>query len=518
MICITITARTNKEALKDIERSCLIADFIELRMDLIKGGVLPELISAARSGSASVKIIVTCRKREEAAPAGKAVVIKNTKNQKIALLKEAIKLGADFIDIELAEGNVAIRELKTFCTKQGGFTKIIISYHDVKKTPSLTKLKEVFNKCAKAKPAIVKIVTLAKAPEDNLRVLSLIPYARKHSQEIIALCMGAPGRLSRAVAPIMGNYLSFAALDKKSQSAPGQFTVGDMKQILKLLKGENAAPPLTISPTDTLQNYILLGNPVQQSLSPLMHNAALKEMKMAGNYTAFCVRNLGGALRGMRDMNIRGASITIPYKTEAMEYLDDVDEHSLKIGAVNTIINENGRLKGCNTDWLGLILTLKEAMTIKDKTFVIIGAGGTARAVAYGILKEGGFPIITNRTPEKGKILSGKFDCPFYPLSEIGKINADCLINTTPVGMYPHKNKSPVESSVLTGYKYVMDVIYNPLKTKLLTDAEKQGCHIFSGLDMFVHQGAEQLQLWTGKEPPLMLMKKVVWERLTKIE
>ena len=294
MICIPITAGTNKEALKDIEKSCLVADFIELRMDLIEGGVLPALISAARSSSARVKIIVTCRKKEEAALAGKTVVIKNTRNQKIALLKEAIELGADFIDIELAEGNAAIRELKTFCTKQGGFTKIIISYHNVKETPSLTKLKEVFHKCVKAKPAIVKIVTLAKAPEDNLRVLSLIPYARKRSQEIIALCMGAHGRLSRAVAPVMGNYLSFAALDQKSQSAPGQFTVGDMKQILKLLKDENnLRQPAKILSVDTPQNYILLGNPVQQSLSPLMHNAALKEMKIEENYSAFCVRQFG---------------------------------------------------------------------------------------------------------------------------------------------------------------------------------------------------------------------------------
>jgi shikimate dehydrogenase/3-dehydroquinate dehydratase type I len=518
MICISITAGTNNEALKNIEKSCPIADFIELRMDLIEGGVLPALISVARSSSARVKIIVTYRKKEETALTGKTVVIKNTKNQKIALLKEAIKLGVDFIDIELAEGGAAIRELKTFCTKQGGFTKIIISYHNVKETPSLTKLKEVFHKCVKAKPAIVKIVTLAKAPEDNLRVLNLIPYARKRSQEIIALCMGDHGRLSRAVAPVMGNYLSFASLDQKSQSAPGQFTVGDMKQILKLLKDENNLKPAKILSVDTPQNYILLGNPVQQSLSPLMHNAALKEMKIEENYSAFCVHNLDGALRGMREMNIRGASITIPFKIEVMEYLDDFDEHSLKIGAVNTIINENGHLKGCNTDWLGLILTLKEAMTIKDRTFVIIGAGGTARAAAYGILKEGGFPIITNRTSEKGKILSGKFICPFHPLSEIGKINADCLINTTPVGMYPHKDKSPVESSVLTEYKYVMDIIYNPPKTKLLADAEKQGCHIFSGVDMFVHQGAEQLRLWTGKEPPLVLMKKVVGERLTEIE
>jgi shikimate dehydrogenase len=201
-----------------------------------------------------------------------------------------------------------------------------------------------------------------------------------------------------------------------------------------------------------------------------------------------------------------------------MEYMDDIDDDALKIGAINTIINNNGRLRGCNTDWLGLILTLKKAMPVKNKTFVIIGAGGTARAAAYGIMKEGGFPIIVNRTLEKGKIFSEKLNCPFYSLSEIGRIKADCLINTTSVGMYPHQDKSPVKIPALAGYKYVMDVIYNPLTTKLLADAEKQGCRIFSGLDMFINQGAEQLRLWTGKEPPRALMKKVILKGLTQIE
>jgi shikimate dehydrogenase len=291
-----------------------------------------------------------------------------------------------------------------------------------------------------------------------------------------------------------------------------------MKLIDKLLKNENTSQTANTIPTDTPQNYILLGNPVKQSLSPLMHNAALKEMGIKESYSAFCVQNLSNALQGMRGLNIRGASVTIPFKVAVMEHLDDIDNDALKIGAVNTIVNENGRLIGCNTDWVGLIHTLKEAMTIRDKTFIIIGAGGTAQAAVYGIMKEGGFPIIINRTVEKGKMLSAKFCCPFYPPSEIGKIKADCLINTTPVGMYPHKDESPIPTAALKGYKYVMDVIYNPLKTKLLKEAEQQGCHILPGLDMFVHQGARQILLWTGKEPPRELMQKVVLEELTDIE
>lgn len=522
MICIPITSGTNKEALHAIKRSCLLADLIELRMDLIRGGNIAELISVARKESGLVKIIVTCRKKEEASVNPAARRTKNsavhTISEKTALLKEAIELGADFIDIELSEGRAVIEELKSFCLQKGGKTGIIISYHDIKKTPEIKKLKEIFNQCAKYKPAIVKIVTTAETFEDNLASLSLIPYAQKHSQKIISLCMGDKGIISRAVAPLMGNYLSFAVMDKKEQSAPGQFTVARMKQIDALLKNIRPVPSgkaLSL-PENSPQNYILLGNPVGHSLSPLMHNAALKKMGIKGNYSAFCVTDLAGAVQGIKSMNIRGASVTIPFKVEVMEYLDDIDDDALEIGAVNTIVNDNGRLRGCNTDWLGLILTLKSAMPVRNESFVIIGAGGTARAAAYGIIREGGFPVIVNRTATKGEILSDKFDCPFYSLSAIGRIKADCLINTTPVGMYPHGDKSPVKMPVLAGYKYVMDVIYNPLQTKLLEDASKQGCHVFSGLDMFVNQGARQLRLWTGKEPPTAIMKKVILEGLTE--
>ena len=524
MICIPITAKTNKEALQEIERSCPLADLIELRMDLIADGNLDDLIPAIRSAAGAIKIIVTCRKKEEALSAnelpGARSIMKNKESGKMDLLKKAIDLKADFVDIELTDGQAAIGELRNYCAKRGGVTGIIVSYHDIKKTPSLTKLKKIFHQSMESDAAVVKIVTFAKSAEDNLKVLGMIPYAQKHSQKIIAMCMGAEGLISRVVAPFMGVYLSFAALDSDAQSAPGQLTVRQMRQFNNLIQG-NSLPNKSgavISSRHDLHNYVLLGNPVAQSLSPLMHNAALKEMGIDGHYNAFCVSNLESTLCGVKGMNIRGASVTIPYKVSVMEYLDEVDDDALKIGAVNTIVNNNGRLTGYNTDWFGLMLTIRELMTVKDKTFVVIGAGGTAQAAVYGIIKEGGLPIIVNRTIAKGKNLSNKLNCPFYSLADLGKIKADFLINTTPVGMYPHIDQSPVEASLLGGYKYVIDVIYNPLKTKLLRDAEGQGCRIVSGLDMFVHQGAEQIKLWTGKEPSRALMKKVVIERLGKIE
>ncbi len=520
MICIPITAISHKEALRDIERSCLLADAIELRMDLITDGVLPELISAVRRSSHKVKIIVTWRKKEEASQTFESPdvggLIKDQKDKKMAMLKQAAELGADYIDIELSEGNDAIEELKSQCEKRGNSTKIIISYHNFQRTPSLARLKGIFKQCREFKPAVVKIVTYAVKPEDNLKVLSLIPYALRHSQEIIALCMGDKGRISRIVAPLLGNFLNFATLEQGTQSAPGQLTASEMRQINQLVKGDEQRQQVFISEADQLKNYVLLGNPVGQSLSPLMHNTALHDLGIGGCYNAFCVYDLAAAIKGIRGMDVRGASVTIPFKSAVMEYLDDISADALNIGAVNTIISSNGRLTGANTDWLGLLTALREAMTIKGKKFVIIGAGGTARAAVYGIKKEGGLPIIANRTAENGRLLAVKFSCRFYALNDIEKIEADCLINTTPVGMHPHINQSPVDSAVLGGYKFVMDVIYNPLETKLLRDARQRGCHVLSGLNMFVHQGAEQIKLWTGLEPNRALMKKVVISSLNQ--
>jgi len=260
--------------------------------------------------------------------------------------------------------------------------------------------------------------------------------------------------------------------------------------------------------------YALFGNPVAQSLSPLMHNAALKEMGIPGIYVPFCVRNLPLAVQGLRGLDIQGVSVTIPFKTEIMDYLNDVDDEALRIGAVNTVVNRDGRLTGHNTDWRGLIRSMKEKTEIKGKTVVILGAGGTARAALYGVVKEGGHPVIINRTRGKARALAQDWECPYESLKNVGKIKADILINTTPVGMFPREAESPVAGNALKNFPWVVDVIYNPFKTKLLKDAEKAGCRTLSGLDMFVYQGAEQIRLWTDKEPPRALMRQAVLDHL----
>jgi shikimate dehydrogenase len=261
--------------------------------------------------------------------------------------------------------------------------------------------------------------------------------------------------------------------------------------------------------------FALFGNPVSHRLSPLMHNAAYKKMGIDASYCPCCVEDLEEAIERIKKLPLQGVSVTIPFKTAVMPFLDEVDGSSRQIGAVNTILHDdNGRLKGYNTDWIGIVRDLEESLEIKKKTFAILGAGGAARAAVFGIRQRGGIPVIVNRTPERGENLAQEFGLPFYPLSEIKGISADCLINATPVGMAPDQAKSPLPRESLSHFRWVMDCIYNPLKTRLLKDAEEAGCLAINGLAMFVHQGAEQIRIWTGKEPPVELMREVVLAKL----
>lgn len=260
-----------------------------------------------------------------------------------------------------------------------------------------------------------------------------------------------------------------------------------------------------------------MGDPVSHSLSPLMHNAAFGHIGFNAVYLAFGVRDrdLASAVAGIRALGIKGASVTIPHKINVMDHLDEIEGTALKIGAVNTIVNKDGHLYGYNSDCLGAMSALREKTDIKGKKVIMAGAGGAARAIGFGILAEGGELTILNHIKEEGEKLSGDLGVNYYPLSEYRDHSCDIFINTTPLGMTPDTGSMAVTPDFLNKTMVVMDIVYNPLKTRLLKEAEKLGCTIVDGLSMFVYQGVSQFESWTGEKAPVDLMRAVVLNALS---
>ncbi|MFH0995511.1 MAG: shikimate dehydrogenase, partial [Pseudomonadota bacterium] len=238
------------------------------------------------------------------------------------------------------------------------------------------------------------------------------------------------------------------------------------------------------------QVFAVMGNPVSHSLSPVMFNRAFSETGYNGVYAAFQVKAIGDGMAAMRSLGIKGASITIPHKVAIRGFLDDVDPMAESIGAVNTVINHDGRLTGYNSDCLGAVKALEEVTPIEGKQVAVIGAGGAARAIGFGVKSRGAGLTIINRSISKGEKLATALKAEFIPLSELRSLPFDMLIQTTSVGMTPHIHQSPVPQALLTPGLLVMDIVYAPLETRLLKDAEKAGCRTINGLSMFIHQAA----------------------------
>jgi len=254
------------------------------------------------------------------------------------------------------------------------------------------------------------------------------------------------------------------------------------------------------------QLYGIIGNPVRKSLSPVIHNRAFGRMGVNAAYLAFEVGDITDALDAIRGLGIRGVSITIPFKTSVIPFLDELDALSAKIGSVNTIVNRGGKLIGHNTDHFGALKALEEKVHLSGKKVILLGAGGAARAIAYGLKERGCEVTIFNRSLERGARLAQELGYPYHSLSALSEMerstrDADVLINATSVGMTPHEAESPFPKQLLRKGMVVMDIVYRPLRTKLLHEAEEQGCKTIDGLEMLAYQGAAQLEIWIGQSP-----------------
>ncbi len=272
----------------------------------------------------------------------------------------------------------------------------------------------------------------------------------------------------------------------------------------------------------------VIGDPVEHSLSPVMHNAAFQALDLDYVYVAFHVHraNLAAAISGMRALGLRGLNATIPHKVGVLPLLDAVDPLARQIGAVNTIVNDEGRLTGHNTDAAGFLQALvQNKFSPENKNVVIIGAGGAARAVTLALAGRGAHLIVLNRTPQTAADLVTRVKQAFADSQAIGLEmsdenlraavgDADLIVNTTSVGMRPEVGLSAVPARLIEPHHTVFDIVYSPVQTRLLRDAGLSGARTISGLDMLVWQGAVAFELWTGQKAPVEIMSRALREAL----
>lgn len=260
---------------------------------------------------------------------------------------------------------------------------------------------------------------------------------------------------------------------------------------------------------------MVIGDPIEHSLSPVLHNAGYKALGIDNEFIykkeLVKIEDLERFIDSIRDSSIRGVSLTMPHKLEVVKYLDNIDQNALRIGAVNTIVNENGKLYGYNTDWLGVISPLKKISDLKDKKAAIIGAGGAARAAIFGFIKLGSSVTIYNRTIDKAKTLANEFNCNFSGMGNLKDIKKmDIIFNATSLGMGKGINLSPVPENIIQKHHIVFDAVYSPHQTQLLKNAKTKGATIIYGSEMLLYQGIAQFELFTERKAPIQKMREAL--------
>ena len=487
MICVPIVGASMLKALDQITAAEKVADILELRLDLIDSFDLNLLLNAANK-----PIIVTARSKIDGGQ------FKGSEEARLGILHAALEAGADYIDIEVSTPR---EHLQPFLESHAT-SKIIISYHDFSHTPEdLYPLYEAMN----AMPGeIIKIVTYARDLSDNLKMFKLLEHAKNENKKLIGLCMGDLGEISRVLSPLYGGFLTFGSLEIGQESAPGQMPAKDLKNIYRVNEAH-----------ENFNVYGVIGNPVSKSMGYLIHNSAFSEIHSPDIYVSFLVENVEKFFIDFKNF-FKGLSVTMPAKENIINLLDRVDDTAQKIGAVNTVVQENNTWVGYNTDCLGAITAIEACTSLNDKNILILGSGGTAKAIGYGIKKKGGRLTITyNRNKERAEFLAKELESDLIDCRDAGTRSIDILINCSPVGMSPNINETPFLGRDLKEGMVVFDSVYNPLETRLLREAKDAGCRVIPGTELFVNQAAKQFELWTGQPAPINVMREVLMEKLS---
>ena len=492
MICVTIARETNKELRSSWESAAEAgATLVEIRLDYLTEPVDWVLLLRDKP----TPVLVTVRRTIDGGRWS------GREQERRFLIVEACHNGADWIDIEM---DIAQELPRT------GISRRVISFHDMLSTP--TDLDAITDSCRAGDADLIKMAVMAHSLNDALSLLDAV--ARSHSiSPTMGLSMGDWGQFTRVTNARFGRSWTYAAFDATASPAPGMITFADLKTIYGYDR---------ISSSTKL--FAVIGDPVSHSKSPLVHNLAFQNHQLDMVYVPLRISpaDLDGFIRRMTDWGFAGLSVTIPHKEAVIPLLDEVDPLVSLTGSCNTIIAcKNEGLRGYNTDLGAALDSLKEAVgggaqALIGKQVLLIGAGGVARSLAFGLNQAGAKVVITNRTPQRALELAHEVGVELADWADRNRVAGESaiIVNATSVGMHPKIDDSPLDSSSIHANQVVFDTIYTPEWTRLLLDAKLAGAVTLSGIDMFIRQACAQSEMFTGGlEPPLESMAKAL--RLT---
>ena len=486
MICIPIVGPTQEKSIQDIAAAEPLADLLELRLDLMDEYDLNTLLEASTK-----PFIVTNRTKLEGGQ------FRGSEKKRVDILRKAMDAGAEYVDIEASTSKEL---LKPFLESERK-SKIILSYHNFTDTPE--ELAHLYELMCEMPADVIKIVTYARDITDNLALFDLLSRSKRDGKKLIALCMGERGEISRILSPLLGGFLTFGSLETGKESAPGQITAVTLKDIYRV--GERR---------EAFKIYGVIGNPVSKSMGYFIHNRAFKEAGLSDIYVPFLVDNVERFFKAFSPY-FEGLSVTMPFKEDIMPILDKTDGTAKKIGAVNTVVRDGEDWKGYNTDCTGAVKVLERYTELSGKNVLIIGAGGTAKAIGHGVREKGAKVTATYyRNKKRGLQLAKELGGEAVSIQDAGEILADVIINCSPVGMSPNVEETPLPSRYFREGMVVFDSVYNPPETRFIREAKSAGCIAISGVELFLNQAVGQFELWTGCEAPAATMRDVLVKKI----
>jgi 3-dehydroquinate dehydratase / shikimate dehydrogenase len=487
-VCVAIIGSTAAEMLEKASAVVKETPFLEFRLDYLEKPLLalPKLKHFFADNTAATGI-ATCRRT---ANGGK---FSGTIAAEIEVLSKAAAAGFHIVDVEL-ETVSAMKKGDLQKLRDTGVA-LIVSHHDFAATKDLD---GIYKRIEPFHPDFIKIVPTAKTLVDNVTLMRFLERMDDHSN-IIGICMGDAGIISRVLGVRAGSAFTFAAASTGEETGPGQIAARTLIETYRIDQVDAAT-----------KVYGVAGNPIRSSLSPIMMNTAFRRETVNAVYLALQTHKLSDLLKLVHEIPIQGLSVTMPLKQEIMPHLEKTDPLSAKIGACNTVLRaQDGKLYGFNTDVAGITGPLEKRMSLRGAKVLVLGAGGAARAAVFGLRDKGAEVFILNRTSETAQKLARQSGSKTIKKDAVAKTSFDAIINATPIGMAGIKAAQLLEAKDLNT-KLVFDLVYNPIETPLLRLARQKGIPIITGIEMFVQQGARQFEIFTGKPAPEEEMLRVV--------